>query len=285
KIPPNSTILTPRPVTSIMNDTSRLDSYKTFSTPYNSKDNSISPKILINPPLNTSIYEPQLHLAREYVFPRFAQKNLRQQQEKIKGLRSRSRVQIKRNKSSSNLGIMEEEEVLPIAACKVPYSIVNSISNKDADITCGQLLTIKNNGSNKVSKGEEVDNYYFGEYNSTSENLVGKLSFGKDMDKKVPYKIDVKMSEPSEEGKGIETIGLKKKGISENEDIDEDKNDDCWDSDNETVVEDYKKSVEVENVCNKVWEERVAALVGKKKKKIFHSQEALDEVCEAWLEK
>ncbi|CAG8852619.1 19238_t:CDS:2, partial [Gigaspora margarita] len=55
--------------------------------------------------------------------------------------------------------------------------------------------------------------------------------------------------------------------------------------DNETVVEDYKKSVEVENVCNKLWEERVAALVGKRKKKIFQSQEALDEACEAWLEK
>lgn len=82
---------------------------------------------------------PQFHLAREYVFSRFAQKNLRQQQEKIKGLRSRSRIQIKGNKSSSNLGIMEEEEVPPIAACKVPYSIVNEISNKDADIICGQL--------------------------------------------------------------------------------------------------------------------------------------------------
>ncbi|CAG8827091.1 6849_t:CDS:2, partial [Gigaspora rosea] len=114
--------------------------------------NSNSPKILINQPLNTSIYEPQFHLAREYVSPSFAQKNLRQQQEKIK-----------------------EEEVPPIANCKVPYSIVNKISNKTADITCGQLLTIKNNGSNKVSKGEEVDNYYFGEYNSTSKNLVGKL--------------------------------------------------------------------------------------------------------------
>ncbi|CAG8838628.1 40572_t:CDS:2, partial [Gigaspora margarita] len=82
KIPPNLTILTPRPA------------------------------------LNTSIHEPQFHLAREYVFLRFAQKNLRQQQEKIKGLRSRSRVQIKEHKSSSNLSIMEEEEVPPIAACK-----------------------------------------------------------------------------------------------------------------------------------------------------------------------
>lgn len=44
---------------------------------------------------------------------------------------------------------------------------------------------------------------------------MGKLSFGKDMDKEVPYKIDVKMCEPSEEDKGIETIGLKEKGISE----------------------------------------------------------------------
>ncbi|CAG8853579.1 13243_t:CDS:2, partial [Gigaspora margarita] len=61
--------------------------------------------------------------------------------------------------------------------------------------------------------------------------------------------------------------------------------DDCWDSDNETVVEDYKKSVEVKNACNKIWKDRVAALVGKKKKKVFPSQEALDEACEAWLEK
>ncbi|CAG8850030.1 26468_t:CDS:1, partial [Gigaspora margarita] len=149
KIPPNSTILTSRPVTSIMNDTLRLDSYERFFTLYNSKDNSILPKISSNQPLNTSIHEPQFHLAREYVFPKFAQKSLSQQQEKIKDLRSRSRVQIKESKSSSNLSIMEEEEVPPIAACKVPYSIVNDISNKDADITCGQLLNIKNNGSNK----------------------------------------------------------------------------------------------------------------------------------------
>ncbi|RIB23545.1 hypothetical protein C2G38_2170983 [Gigaspora rosea] len=75
------------------------------------------------------------------------------------------------------------------------------------------------------------------------------------------------MSKPSKEDKSVKTRGSKGKGISANEDIDEDENNDSWDSNNETV------------------EERVTALVGKKKKEIFQGQKALDEAWEAWLEK
>ncbi|CAG8844291.1 12645_t:CDS:2, partial [Gigaspora margarita] len=108
---------------------------------------------------------------------------------------------------------------------------------------------------------------------------------GVDKNNEEPCEIDVEMSELSEEGKSVKTRGSKGKEISENEDIDEDKNDDSWDSDNETVVGDDKKSIEVKNVCDKIWEEKVTALVGKKKKEIFQSQETLDKTCKAWLKK
>ncbi|CAG8750100.1 18581_t:CDS:2, partial [Gigaspora rosea] len=111
------------PVTSIINDISRLNSYETFSTSYNSKDNSNLPKILIN-------QLPQFHLARE------------------------------RRRSP------------PIAACKVLYSIVNDISNKDADIICGQFLEFElNMEQGKKEKG--LDEYYFGEYNNNKGSLMG----------------------------------------------------------------------------------------------------------------
>ncbi|RIB30198.1 hypothetical protein C2G38_2153221 [Gigaspora rosea] len=141
-----------------------------------------------------------------------------------------------------------------------PYSVIADIKNQAANIICRQLLTIKNNGSNKVSKGEEVDNYYFGKYNNNRESLMGKSGVKKKTNKEVSCKIDVEMSEPSGKGKIIKTMGVKEKDIGGNENIDKDENDDSWDSDNETVVGNYKKSIEVENVCNKVWEKRVAAL-------------------------
>ncbi|CAG8785176.1 22090_t:CDS:2, partial [Gigaspora margarita] len=152
-----------------------------------------------------------------------------------KCLRSRSRVQIKESKSNSNLGIIEEEEVPPIVACKVLYSI----SNKNANITAKQLLIIKpviaheanqfsdtnvlkgNNyhghhpsnkdiESNRVSREEESDNYYFEEYNSASRNLLNRSVVEERTEKKKPCRIDAKMSNETVIGEEIGNFEDKK---------------------------------------------------------------------------
>ncbi|CAG8748235.1 35903_t:CDS:2, partial [Gigaspora margarita] len=123
----------------------------------------------------------------------------------------------------------------------------------------------------ELIKNDAINNKLEENKNGTRKDKKND-DINKEMDKKEPCEIDVEMPEPSEEGKGI----------SENEDIDEDKIDDSWDSDNETVVGDDKKCIEVKNVYNKIWKEKVIALVDKKKKENFQS---LDKTCKAWLEK
>ncbi|RIB21517.1 hypothetical protein C2G38_2176385 [Gigaspora rosea] len=121
----------------------------------------------------------------------------------------------------------------------------------------------------KENSKEEVDKNNDAINNKLEENKKGTRKdkknddINKEMDKKELCKIDVEISEPSKEGKSVKTRRSKGKGISENEDIDKDENNNSWDSDNETVVGNDKKSVEVGNVCNKVWEERVIALVAR----------------------
>ncbi|KAF0550226.1 hypothetical protein F8M41_024801 [Gigaspora margarita] len=110
----------------------------------------------------------------------------------------------------------------------------------------------KGNSKEGVDKNNDAINNKLEENENGTRKDKKNDDINKEMDKEEPCEIDVKMSEPSEEGKSVKTRGSKGKGISENEDIDEDKNDDSWDSDNETVVGDNKKSIEVKNVCDKI---------------------------------
>ncbi|KAF0561980.1 hypothetical protein F8M41_014572 [Gigaspora margarita] len=64
------------------------------------------------------------------------------------------------------------------------------------------------------------------EENKNSTRKHKKINnINKEIDKEEPCKIDIKMSEPSKEDKSIKTKGSKGKVISENKDIDKDKND------------------------------------------------------------
>ncbi|RIB14039.1 hypothetical protein C2G38_2196229 [Gigaspora rosea] len=106
------------------------------------------------------------------------------------------------------------------------------------------------------------DDYIFAIYNYKDKNKDIESKIDKGVNKKVPCKIDVEMSEPS--GK-----------------------DNSWDSDNETLVggNSNMKDSKIKDACNKVWKERVVSIQGTKLKKFFQSQEALDKACEVWLEK
>ncbi|CAG8776940.1 31927_t:CDS:2 [Gigaspora margarita] len=297
KVPPNLTIpISSKPLVSaapITQNASRLDCSIAPLTTSTQKDNSISPRNLNNLSVKPFNHGTRFLPAGKHASQRSTQENPKRQQNKIESLDSESIIRV--SKSRSKLGSSLKKLKKPrgvVELCRQKKPAIAHEMNQFSDTNVlrgnnnrGPHPLNRDNESNRVSKEEGSDDYYFGEYNSASGNLLDKSVVEERTKKAEPCEIDIKMSEPSEEGKSVKTRGSKGKGISENEDIDEDKNDDCWDSDNETVVEDYKKSIEVENVCNKLWEERVAALVGKKKKKIFQSQESLDEVCEAWLEK
>ncbi|CAG8833215.1 21131_t:CDS:2, partial [Gigaspora margarita] len=170
---------------------------------------------------------------------------------------------------------------------KVPSKLQQTrpIMNNMFDTSYNTEESFNRNSKEGVDKNNDAINNKLEKNKNATRKDKKNNDIIKEMDKEVPCKIDVEMSELSEEDKSIKTRGSKRKGISKNEDINEDKNDDSWDSDNETVVGNDKKSIEVKNVYDKIWEERVIALVGKKKKEIFQSQETLDKTCKAWLKK
>ncbi|CAG8810142.1 43230_t:CDS:2 [Gigaspora margarita] len=101
----------------------------------------------------------------------------------------------------------------------------------------------------EVDKNNDAINNKLEENKNYTRKNKKNNDINKEMDKEEPCKIDIKMSKPPKE----------------------DKRDD-------------KNSIEVKNVYDKIWEERVTALVGKKKKEIFQSQETLNKTCKAWLE-
>ncbi|CAG8800090.1 9413_t:CDS:2, partial [Gigaspora margarita] len=226
--------------------------------------------------------------------------NPRRQQNKIESLDSENiiRVSKSRSKLGSSLkklkkprGVVELcrqkkviEELLPIAFNVAPYSIEADIENQKADITAGQLLTIKpvivheanqfsdtnvlrgnnyhdhhpsnrDNESNRVSREEWSDDYYFVENNSASRYLLDKSVVEERTEKKEPCRIDVEMSESSVEKKRLigEEIG----------------------------------NFEDKKINSGKWEERVERFLGRKVKRVKHSwenKEAFNGKCKTLLE-
>lgn len=201
-----------------------------------------------------------------------------------------------------------KEELLPIAFNVAPYSIEADIENQKADITAGQLLTIKpvivheanqfsdtnvlrgnnyhghhhsnrDNESNRVSREEGSDDHYYREYSSASGNLLDKSVVEERTEKKEPCRIDVEMSESSVEKKRCKTA------LYNNENaIDKNEGDD---SDNETVIGEEIENFEDKKIDSGKWEERVERFLGRKVKRVKNSwenKEAFNGKCKTWLE-
>ncbi|RIB09375.1 hypothetical protein C2G38_2209107 [Gigaspora rosea] len=241
-------------VTSVTNYAQRTDgpySQNIHPTLSNSINNPRLPNDRNNLPLFSSYPKSLSSQVDKLTFQKFVCQDLRTLPIRNKSLNSKIKPRISQSKDHIDL----KQQKLKKPKNRIdPYSIIVDIKNQAANITCGQLLTIKNNGRNKVSKGKEVDNYYFGEYNNTRRSPMGKSGAKKETNKEVPCKIDVEMSEPSGKGKSIKTIGVKEKERSMNKDVDRNEEDD---SDNKTIIGEEIETIKDKKVNNGKWEERV----------------------------